>query len=65
MGAANRLLASIGASWPPNYAAGRERALAATSTALGAELAVEALAAGHAMTLAAAVTYAAEDWDGE
>jgi non-specific serine/threonine protein kinase len=60
MGAAEGLLEAIGASWPPNYVAGRERALAAIRAALGDETAAAVLAEGRAMTLAQAVCYALE-----
>jgi ATP/maltotriose-dependent transcriptional regulator MalT len=51
MGAAEGLLAAIGASWPPNYVAGRDRALATIRTVLGAETTAAAWAEGRAMTL--------------
>jgi predicted ATPase/class 3 adenylate cyclase len=49
MGAAEGLIEAIGASWPPSYAAGRERALAAIRAVLGEETAAAALAEGRAM----------------
>jgi hypothetical protein len=61
IGAAERLLDRIGASWPPNYAAGRERSMAVSRTALGEEGAVAAWEDGRAMPLEQAVTYALEE----
>jgi hypothetical protein len=61
MGAAEGLLDAIGASWPPNYVAGRERAMAAIRTALGEEAFTVAWAAGRALSLEEAVSYALEE----
>jgi ATP/maltotriose-dependent transcriptional regulator MalT len=60
MGAAEGLLDAIGASWPPNYVAGRERAMAVIRTALGDETSAAAWAEGRAMTLQQAIAYALE-----
>jgi non-specific serine/threonine protein kinase len=61
IGAAERLLDRIGSSWPPNYLAGRDRALAASRAALGDDGCAAALAEGHAMPVDAAVAYALEE----
>jgi non-specific serine/threonine protein kinase len=58
MGAAEGLLDAIGASWPPNYVAGRERTMAAIRTALGEEAFAAAWAEGRALSLEEAIRYA-------
>lgn len=58
MGAAEGLLDSIGASWPPNYLAGRDRTVAACRAALGDVASEAARAEGRAMMMEQAVTYA-------
>jgi hypothetical protein len=60
MGAAEGVLEAIGATWPPSYVAGRERALGAIRTALGDETADAALAKGRAMSLEEAINGALE-----
>jgi non-specific serine/threonine protein kinase len=60
IGTAERLLDTIGGSWPPNYKAGRERAMAVIRASLGEETAAAALAEGRAMT-PEAITYALEE----
>ena len=63
MGAAGWLLEAIGASWPPNYVAGRDRALETIRDALGDEAAAGALGEGRGMTLEEAVQYALGEAD--
>jgi tetratricopeptide (TPR) repeat protein len=61
MGAAEGLLDAIGASWPPNYVAARERARAVIRAALGEEALAAAWTEGRGMALDEAVRYALEE----
>jgi len=63
MGAAEGLLESLGASWPPNYVKGRERSKAAICTLIGGEPFAAAWAEGRAMALEQAVACALEEPD--
>jgi hypothetical protein len=60
MGAAERLLELIGASWPPPYVASRERTQATLCAALGDTAFAAARNEGRALPLAEAVRYALE-----
>jgi tetratricopeptide (TPR) repeat protein len=63
MGAAEGLLESLGASWPPTYVAGRERSKAVICAAIGEEAFSTVWAEGRAMGLEQAVGYALEGSD--
>jgi hypothetical protein len=60
MGAAERVLDSIGAAWPPPYVASRQRTQAVLCAALGEAAFTAAREEGREMPLEQAIAYALE-----
>jgi non-specific serine/threonine protein kinase len=61
MGAAEGLLEALGATWGPNYVAGRERSRTVICSAIGEAAFAAAWAEGRQMPLEKAVGYALEE----